>query len=86
MATKTKTKPVPAKAKPVTIPKGSLTIRDVATMASVDPVTVSLWRAGTATRDALPSHTVPRGKQHLVYFKPGELKAWAKRYGIALAQ
>lgn len=84
-ATAKKTAAVPKPAKPVTIPKGAITTADLATRACVDPVTVSLWRAGSPKRTPLPFHTIPRGKQHLVYFKEGEVKAWAKKNGVSIA-
>ena len=84
MTKKTTTK-ITKPAKPITIPKGALSTRDLASRACVDPMTISLWRGGTPTRTPLPFHTIPRGKQHLVYFKEGEVKAWANKNGVSIA-
>jgi predicted DNA-binding transcriptional regulator AlpA len=60
----------------------NLNTKQVMALAGVSHMTVYQWRAGTATRDALPSYEGSRPRS--VEFKPGELKAWAKRYGIPL--
>ena len=48
-------------------------------------MTLWLWRKGTATKEALPYHTVGDGKRANVRFGLGDTRRWAKKHGIEFA-
>lgn len=57
-----------------------LTTKDLQKGFGVGHMTVYNWRAGTAKRDPLPSHLDETTGRR--FFKPAEVKAWAKKYDL----
>lgn len=60
----------------------NLNTKQVMALAGVSHMTVYQWRAGTKTKDPLPSYEGERPGS--VEFKPGELKSWARKHGVEL--
>ncbi|TXH41855.1 MAG: DNA-binding protein [Desulfurellales bacterium] len=77
-----KAKPAAAASK---IPAGALTIKEACAFFGVGHMTIFNWRRGTARKTQLPFHTVARGEREEVYFKPAELRAWAKKNSVTIA-
>lgn len=58
-----------------------LTTRDLLGAFGVTPMTITNWRAGSATRGALPAEKVGR---HVVY-SPAEVRKWARKFSVPIA-
>jgi hypothetical protein len=61
------------------VAKKTFTIKQIMAGFSISDMTAFTWRKGTANRDPIP-HTV---EGRTVSFPAVEVKAWAKKYGLA---
>ncbi len=59
-----------------------LTTKNLMAAFGVSHMTISAWRKGTTTREALP--TVDTGPSRDVIFKEGPVKAWAKKHKVEI--
>lgn len=57
-----------------------LTTKDLTTAFDVTAMTIANWRAGSATKAALPYQK----SGHHVTFAPGKVQQWAKRNGVPI--
>ena len=62
----------------------NVTINELARAFGVSTMTLYLWRRGTPTKDAMPHHTEQVGGSNRVTFRRGEVRAWARKHGLAL--
>jgi len=59
-----------------------LTTKDLLRVFAVTPMTIHLWRKGTATRSPLPTSS-PAGKRP-VFFSAAKIKQWAEKNGVTI--